>query len=483
MNVFRGLHKLQALTLQNNQLTELQPMFHDLTDLQALDIHDNNIKALKGKVFDNLPALKYLNLQYNRISEISKNSFEGLSNATHVAVDSQGICCFVAAHEQDRCSPLHVDSKSEYLTCKQLLANNWIRSSMWILGICTLFFNVGVIFYGCLELGNRHIYPDKLPQVLLITNLAFADFIMGIYMIIIAIADLSFGQHFPLQAEQWCNSLACKVAGFLAILSSEASLLFLTLISIERLSAFIWLKQRVFPRRRRRVMIVVATWISATMLSSIPTIMRNENQYFYDVSEVCIGLPLARDVSHHKITQTFNITYEPKSGTTRTAEIIHFQNILYSNTTVGPLYSTGLFLGFNLLCCFILVFCYISIFLIVIYYGHRYKIRMNTNHLTRFKMQLRFFMELRMTLKTGLVVLTDLLCWMPIIYLGILVQMDKKTIPPDIFAWIVALVLPINSVLNPLIYGVWHIMARRRRWNILTMRKKIAYRRLAETRL
>ena len=73
-----------------------------------------------------------------------------------------------------------------------------------------------------------------------------------------------------------------------------------------------------------------------------------------------------------------------------------------------------------------------------------------------------------MTIKIGLVVLTDLLCWMPIIFLGILVQLDKMTISPDIFAWIVAFVLPINSVINPLIYGVWHIMAWRRRRNIVT---------------
>ena len=283
-----------------------------------------------------------------------------------------------------------------------------------------------------------------------------------------------------MKEEEWRSSLACKVAGFLAILSSEASLLFLALISIERLSAFIWLKQRVFPTRRRRVMVVVAAWISAIMLSTIPTVIRNENQYFYDVSEVCIGLPLARDVSYHLADQTFNISYQTID---RPDDRISYQNISYSNTTAGPLYSTGLFLGFNLLCCFILVFCYISIFLIVIYIGHRYKIRMNTNYVTRFKIHHRLLMELRMTLKIGLVVLTDVLCWMPIIYLGILVQMNKKTIPSDIFAWFVAFVLPINSVINPLIYGVWHIMARRRRWNSLTKRKKIAYRRLTETRL
>ena len=191
VNIFKGLHKLQILIIHGNYLTELQPIFSDLTNLQVLDIANNNIKALKGKVFDHLNVLKYINLQGNKISEISVNSFEGLGNDTHIAVDSHGICCFVAAHKQDRCFPLYADSKSEYLTCNQLLANDWIKSSMWILGICAILSNCFVIVYGCLELYGRHLYPDKLPQVLLITNLAFADFIMGIYMIIIAIADLS----------------------------------------------------------------------------------------------------------------------------------------------------------------------------------------------------------------------------------------------------------------------------------------------------
>ena len=77
-----------------------------------------------------------------------------------------------------------------------------------------------------------------------------------------------------------------------------------------------------FPRRRRRIMVVVAAWISAITMSTIPTVIRNENQYFYDVSEVCIGLPLARDVYYHLADQTFNITYQTID---RNDDPVHFK--------------------------------------------------------------------------------------------------------------------------------------------------------------
>ena len=43
------------------------------------------------------------------------------------------------------------------------------------------------------------------------------------------------------------------------------------------------------------------------------------------------------------------------------------------------------------------------------------------------------------------VVMTDLLCWMPIIILSILVQSGRYTVSPQIYTWIVTFVLPINS--------------------------------------
>ena len=67
--------------------------------------------------------------------------------------------------------------------------------------------------------------------------------------------------------------------------------------------------------------------------------------------------------------------------------------------------------------------------------------------------------EIRMALKMGLIVMTDLLCWMPIVILGILVQTERITMNPTSYAWIVAFVLPINSAINPFLYALGHILS------------------------
>ncbi|XP_072179324.1 relaxin receptor 1-like [Diadema setosum] len=72
-------------------------------------------------------------------------------------------------------------------------------------------------------------------QQRLIASLAVADLMMGIYMLIIGFADLLFGSNYFLKAPQWHNSGICKMASFLAFLSSEASVISLCLITLDRL--------------------------------------------------------------------------------------------------------------------------------------------------------------------------------------------------------------------------------------------------------
>ena len=57
-----------------------------------------------------------------------------------------------------------------------------------------------------------------------------------------------------------------------------------------------------------------------------------------------------------------------------------------------------------------------------------------------------------MAIKMGLIVLTDMMCWLPIIILSILVQTGRQTVSPYVYTWIVTVVLPINSAINPFLY-------------------------------
>lgn len=68
----------------------------------------------------------------------------------------------------------------------------------------------------------------------LVLNLAIADLLLGIYIFSLAIMDgRTTGSYYKYGVE-WQNLGGCNVVGFLAILSSQQSILTLGVISLER---------------------------------------------------------------------------------------------------------------------------------------------------------------------------------------------------------------------------------------------------------
>ena len=54
------------------------------------------------------------------------------------------------------------------------------------------------------------------------------------------------------------------------------------------------------------------------------------------------------------------------------------------------------------------------------------------------------------------IILTDFLCWIPIIAIGIKSHVEKTFDPPgDLAVWIAVFALPINSAINPLLYTLF----------------------------
>lgn len=57
---------------------------------------------------------------------------------------------------------------------------------------------------------------------------------MGLYLLIIGIQDYRFRNVYRQKALGWMNSWECTIAGVLAMVSSEVSMLILTFMSVER---------------------------------------------------------------------------------------------------------------------------------------------------------------------------------------------------------------------------------------------------------
>lgn len=216
----------------------------------------------------------------------------------------------------------------------------------------------------------------------LITNLALGDFLMGVYLMIIAVVDSYYRGVYIVHDKAWRKSALCKIAGFLSTLSSEISVFTLTVITLDRLVCII------FPFKISRLglkqarILMAFVWVLVLALSGVPLLELNYFQNFYGRSGVCLPL---------------HITHERPPGWE---------------------YSVFLFIGLNS----------VSFLTIAVSYSWMFIVAKRTHQAVRApETKADNAMAKRMTL----IVMTDFFCWVPIVFLGI-ASLAGARIPPEV---------------------------------------------------
>ena len=368
-NIFNGLSYLEFLGLGGNQIAELSPVcFQGLVNLKYIYLNQNMLRMLHFSIFiDNINLIEIL-LQLNELNEIpdikhltklqyldlmgnplihAASSLSYLPNVSHLLVSPHEICECYVSHDI-KCGA--ADLRSPYLTCDRLLSNRALLVVMWAIGINALLGNVFVI-------GWRKKHPQRnYVQNVLLSNLAISDSLMGIYMIMITVADIYYGENFPLQSETWRTGGMCRIAGTLAITSSEASVLFITIISIDRCINIRDPYSLNKMGKTSTIVTISVIWVFALILGLVPSILAGQNFLIYDNSHVCIGLPLSLSKQY-----THNISVEMVY-----IDIYHYVWRLGYATTfkgleTGLYFSVAIFLGLNLMCLLMIFLCYIEI--------------------------------------------------------------------------------------------------------------------------
>ena len=105
-----------------------------------------------------------------------------------------------------------------------------------------------------------------------IINLACSDFLMGLYLLIIACVDAHFRGYYIIYDDWWRSSAICQFAGFLATLSSEASVYMLTAITVDRTITILFPLKIGRMRLKSARYIALAGWILCVFLSIIPLV-------------------------------------------------------------------------------------------------------------------------------------------------------------------------------------------------------------------
>ena len=281
---------------------------------------------------------------------------------------------------------------------------------MWILGVSALLGN-GFVITRRLITDSRQSSKKRIGRVqnIMVANLALADSLMGVYMLIIASVDVLYRDRYAFYAEQWQTSIVCKLAGILSVLSSEASVLFMTAISVDRCVGCLFPFSPLKLNVKSAKIVAGIVWSIILILSLIPLMIPGYfGDAFYGRSSVCLALPLTTD--------------RPQ----------------------GWQYSVALFLFLNLVAFMVMIGCYMAI-----YFTAKSSSLLSGRDRNSVRAK-----ELELALRMAFLVFSDMCCWMPIIIMGIVSLTTNIEIPAVSYAWIAVFVLPLNSSLNPYLYTI-----------------------------
>ncbi|XP_046434882.1 relaxin receptor 1 isoform X4 [Neodiprion fabricii] len=350
----------------------------------------NPIENLGIDVLNPLQDLRSLDLQEIEIDNMDKNVFSMLPNLSFVYFKKFHYCTTYAPQVQV-CLP-RSDGVS---SLSDLLGKPLLRAAVWGISCVTCLGNALVLW------GRLTARDENRVLSIMIRNLAVSDMLMGVYLLTIAAKDLQYRDVYNVMANDWMSSWGCTIVGALAMISSEVSVLILSFMSVERfvlIASPLKINRPLTARNAYSSMIVI--WVVGVIVALIPIIHWRSSTRFYGANGMCFPL--------------------------------HIDNPFL----VGWEYSAFVFLGMNFFGLVVIFYVYTGMFASIWRTRHATPLAVGDSEFA-----LRFF----------LIVLTDAACWVPIIVLKI-VAMTKYPVPPDLHAWVVIFILPVNSAVNPLLY-------------------------------
>ncbi|KAJ8018618.1 Relaxin receptor 2 [Holothuria leucospilota] len=317
-----------------------------------------------------------------------------------------------------------------------MFPNNALRAVLWVVCLSSVVANF-VVFVSRLKYKipvMRKLFTSTVSanQNTFLLNLAVADFIMGLYLFAIGLADVIFGNEYFLFALGWRKGIACKIFSFIVFLSNVVSLLILTLVSIERFFAIVFPFGNIRIGPKLTVKLCVMIWVVGGIMALTPIILSGYTQQVFGFSDICLGLPF--------------VPVPEMLGDEVSVESVEYGYIAHINVnnnfeSLQWVYSQIVYIYFSSACVLVITFCYVCIFVSTVVT----KKKSGRGQVDK--------SEIKLALRLSIIIGTDLICWLPVIITGILSALGTD-ISVDMYVWLTVLVMPVNSALNPFIYTV-----------------------------
>ena len=350
----------------------------------------------------------------------------------------------------------------------EMIKYDGLKSCFWIVGIAVIVGNMYVIISTVHYIGKKKSLSTSLKfQHLNVLNISIADFIMGFYLITIAIlSTFVYSGNYGQEDRKWRTSRYCSFLGSLAVLSSEASCFLMVLLTFYRLHnvhkpfstlsspSFIW-----------KVGLVLA-WLAAMALAFVPIIeitgsYFGENIFFsnrFTTTTTGNKTFITKFACRLATLSGITITDQENWQSVKTfldnnfLEYQAFEEGYYGATSVcmprffvtrfeSAMEYTLIIISINFVCFIFIAISYIAIYILS---KKRLKIKARNNQAAK--------QEARMQRRIARIIFTDFLCWIPICIM-VYSKVNGVTIDNVVYVVSAAILLPINSAFNPLLYS------------------------------
>ena len=387
--------------------------------LTFLNLSGCGIEQISGKGFQSLRFLQHLDLSGCPMDNFPKDLLTDLHRLKEVRADNYKLCCPATLPADFHLMNCHAPS-DEISSCDALLRSDFYRVFLSVFATLALLGNLGSFVYRVFV--NRA--ASSLGFGVFVTHLCVSDFLMGVYLAVIGIADRVYQGSYLWEDVAWKKSVACKVAGFLSLLSSEVSAFIICLITFDRFLVLRFPFSILHFRKRSAHAACLVAWLVGIILAGVPLLPTTAHWHFYSQNGICIPLPVTR------------------------------------NDFAGHDYSFGVIVVVN----------FVLFLLIAAGQGFIYwSVRTNTMAAGESNKKSN---DLTIARRLITIAMSDFLCWFPIGLLGLLAS-SGVPVPGEVNVALAIIILPVNSAINPFLYTLNMIMERRRRARERRMQKML----------
>ena len=289
---FASMINLQQLYIRNDIIHKIHMSpFKYLRNLRLLELSNTQTETIETDSFVGLTKLNTLIIAKNKVTLLKETAFTHTKSLTDLQSNSFKFCCMANKYVTlSSCLP----KQDEFSNCTDLMSNGILRVLIWIMVFCSIIGNSFVIFW---RLKQKDAFAKA--SSFLVFSLAFSDFFMGIYLLIVASVDLIYRGRYIEYDEIWRYSFGCTFAGMISVISTEMSVVTLLFISLERCITIMHPLKTLFTLRQAIISEIVA-FVLILMLSIIPALpiayfMKDGRNEFYSRSGVCLPLHLTRE--------------------------------------------------------------------------------------------------------------------------------------------------------------------------------------------